>query len=77
MAQSDNVVLIWLYRGRIETETTVWYQGTVRAKQLQAIMATTVYRVSPILKELQSYNGINWAGAKKVPDQIKLAAMLL
>lgn len=77
MIQSEHVILIWMHRGKVETESVLWYEGAQRARQLQGCTATTIYRISAILKQLQIYTGDHWATTKDAPDEIKLAAMLL
>jgi hypothetical protein len=72
-----HVTLIWLYHGKIESESVVWYDGARRAKQLQGCMATKVYRLTAILGTLQLYTGNRWLTVEDAPEEIKLAAMLL
>lgn len=77
MGTYENVILIWIYHGKIQSESVVWYDGARRARQLEGCMATTVYRLTAILRDLQVYADGCWKTAKDAPEEIKLAAMLL
>lgn len=76
MAVSGKTHLLYLFRGRLEIEDVSWYEASLRMRAIQGCTRADVYRLDPD-GTLCEYYGNYWRIAKNVPDEIKLAAMLL
>ena len=76
MSVYPNTVLIWIFRGKVETETVDWFNSSSRMRQITGCTRANVYRLD-FSGELCEYFGNYWRTAKNVPEEIKLAAMLL
>ena len=76
MAVSGKTHLLYLFKGKLEIEDVPWYEGYHRMRAIQGCTQADVYRLAPD-GTLCEYFGNYWRTAKNVPEEIKLAAMLL
>ena len=77
MGTVKKTLLLYMFRGRLETEEVDWFEATSRAEQLIGVTRAQMYRVFEVNQKIHTYNGNYWVVAEKVPAEIKLAAMLV
>lgn len=73
---ADNRRLFYIFRGKVETEEIDRWECSTRAKEIHGCTLSTLFMQEPDGK-FYSYNFSFWKEAESVPDEIKLAAMLL
>jgi hypothetical protein len=73
---NDTRILLYLFRGKVETEVVERFGATQRARILHNCTASVVYLISG-KGELKSNTGHYWETVTDAPDEIKLAAMLV
>ena len=71
------VTLFWLFRGKLEMEKVEWFNASSRRRQLEGCTQVTVYKFDTVNGEFCVYLANSWRKTTEVPDEIKLAAMLL
>lgn len=71
------VTLFWLFRGRLEMEKVEWFNASSRTRQLENCTRTTVFRFDTVNGEFCVYLANSWRKTCVVPEEIKLASMLL
>lgn len=78
MTSTETHTLLYMHRNKLNTEIVGIWDATRRAEALQGCCATTLYRITPD-KQLHAYIGHVWTSRlpANVPDEIKLAAMLV
>jgi hypothetical protein len=72
----DTRTLLYLFRGKLETETVERFGATQRARVLQGCTASVVYLLA-VDGSLKTYTGAFWSTVFDAPEEIKLAAMLV
>lgn len=76
MSTFPEVMLLWIFRGKLEMERVAWPRASERMRQIVGCTRANVYRTD-FDGKLYEYEDNYWRTALKVPDEIKLAAMLL
>lgn len=73
---SDMRTLLYMFRGKLETEQINRWKAPSRAAQLQGCTGSVVYLLD-VHGNLLEHGFEYWVVAKDVPEEIKLAAMLV
>lgn len=68
--------LLYLFRGKVEVEEVLRFGATQRARVLQNCTASVVYLLNE-KGEVKTNSGGFWSTATSVPDEIKLAALIV
>ena len=77
---ADTQLLLYIHRGKLQTESVGMWDATKRANALQGCCATIVYRILPGDSSVHEWrNSTYWTTnySVPVPEEIKLAAMLV
>jgi hypothetical protein len=68
--------LLYVFRGKVETEVVLRWDATTRAIQLRGCTRATIY-ATETGNDLVEYGPNYWVKAVNPPNEIKLAAMLV